>query len=149
MSVAKVNVKQETFWWTGILIPLALGALFYMLLNSEQFLTRLVFGLYGPEKATLFGREIISESLFVTLARYTCDFLLAFSLVFSISYWMRDTLKTFGQGIVIALVFEFVMEVWRFATAAGGAFRIGHVVALVLGNALAAVFILIHEKRLY
>ena len=38
MSVAKVNVKQESFWWTGILIPLALGAVFYMLLNSEQFL---------------------------------------------------------------------------------------------------------------
>ena len=56
MSVAKVNVKQEAFWWTGILLPLLLGALFYIFLNSEQFLTRLVLGLYGPEKTMLFGR---------------------------------------------------------------------------------------------
>ena len=149
MSIAKVNVKQETFWWTGILIPLALGAVFYMLLNSEQFLTRLIYGLYGPDKATLFGREIIAESLFVVLARYTCDFLLAFSLVFALSYWLRGTLKSFGHGILIALAFEFVMEVWRFATAAGGTFRVGHVIALLLGNAVAPVLILIHEKRLY
>ena len=149
MSVAKVNVKQETFWWAGILVPLALGAVFYMLLNSEQFLTRLVFGLYGPEKATIFGREIISESLFVVFARYTSDFLLAFSLVFALSYWLRGTLKSFGQGMLIAVVFEIAMEIWRFSTAAGGAFRIGHIIALALGNALAAILILLHEKALY
>ena len=149
MSIAKVNVKQETFWWVGILVPLALGAVFYMLLNSEQFLTRLVFGLYGPDKATIFGREIISESLFVVLTKYTCDFLLAFSLVFALSYWLRGTLKSFGRGILIAIAFELVMEIWRFSTAASGAFRIGHVIALVLGNAVAAVLILIHEKAIY
>lgn len=149
MSVAKVNVKQESFWWTGILIPLALGAVFYMLLNSEQFLTRLVFGLYGPEKATLFGREIIAESLFVLLTKYTCDFLLAFSLVFTLSYWLRGSLKLFGQAILIACLFELLMEVWRFATAAGGAFRIGHVIALILGDLTAAIVILIHEKAIF
>lgn len=149
MSIAKVNVKQETFWWTGILIPLALGAVFYMLLNSEQFLTHLVFGLYGPDKATMFGREIISESLFVVLTKYTCDFLLAFSLVFALAYWLKGTLKMFGQALMIALVFEFVMEVWRYSTAAGGAFRLGHILALLLGNAVAAVLILIHEKAIY
>ena len=41
------------------------------------------------------------------------------------------------------------MEIWRFSTAAGGAFRIGHVIALALGNALAAILILLHEKALY
>ncbi len=149
MSVAKVNVKQEAFWWTGILLPLLLGALFYIFLNSEQFLTRLVLGLYGPEKTMLFGREIISESLFVVICKYTSDFLLAFSLVFALSYWMQDTLKNFGQAIVIALVFEAVMEIWRFSTAASGAFRLGHVIALILGNAAAAIIILIHKKAVY
>ena len=149
MSIAKVNVKQETFWWTGILLPLAMGAVFYMLLNSEQFLTRLVFGLYGPDKATLFGREIIAESLFVALSKYTCDFLLAFSLVFALGYWLRGTLKMFGQALLIAFAFEFVMEIWRYSTAAGGAFRLGHILALLLGNVAAAVIILIHEKAIY
>ena len=149
MSIAKVNVKQETFWWAGILIPLALGAIFYIFLNSEQFLTRLVMGLYGPDKATLFGREIISESLFVVFCKYTSDFLLAFSLVFALAYWMRGTLKMFGQALLIAVVFEAVMEIWRFSTAASGAFRLGHVIALVLGNAVAAVIILIHERAFY
>ena len=149
MSVAKVNVRQETFWWTGILIPLLMGGVFYIFLNSEQFLTRLVFSLYGPEKVTVFGRELIAESLFVALCKYTSDFLLAFSLVFALGYWLRGTLKMFGQALLIAFLFEGVMEIWRFSTSASGAFRLGHVIALVLGNVVAAVIILIHEKAFY
>ena len=53
------------------------------------------------------------------------------------------------HDLLIAVVFEAVMEIWRFATAASGAFRLGHVIALILGNAAAAVIILIHEKALY
>ncbi len=136
--------RYEFFWWCNILIPLVFCGAMYAVLNSDAFFASLVQKLFGEGSA----RGGFFERLFVVVCMYGRDFLWAYAVVFAVAYLFRGTFVGLKKSFLIVLGFEVVVEIIRFFAAIGGAFDVFNIVAIVIGNGLAILGILIHEGAL-
>lgn len=146
MTLSRIDTKEEAFWWADILVPLVLGIVLYVLLNSEHALPYIVRRLFGPDRITVFGHTLFSTGIFKGLCMYGKDLLWGYALVFALGYWFRDNLSDFRKALVIVGAFEIGMLVWQFATAMGGAFDPGHAIAAFIGNVIGIFVILVHKR---
>lgn len=143
---AKIAARRryEFFWWANILIPLAIGAVMYCILNSDVFFSSLVRFLFANSD----GRSTVAEGVFSAICLYGRDFLWAYSIVFAVALLFRGSLSGLKKAFLIVLAFEIVIEILKLVSVIPGAFDIWSVVAVIVGNVLAAGAILIHEKVL-
>jgi hypothetical protein len=143
---AKIAARRryEFFWWANILIPLALGAAMYCILNSDVFFANVVRFIFARGD----GRSLIPEGVFYAICLYGRDFLWAYAIVFAVALLFRGSFSGLKKAFLIVLGFEVVIEVLKLVSVIPGSFDIWSLLAVVIGNVLAAVFILIHEKVL-
>lgn len=135
--------RYEFFWWANILIPLVLGALMYFVLNSTVFFSSLVQFLFrGAEPDSFF------ERLFTTVCLYGRDFLWAYSIVFAIAALFRGSFSGLKKAFLIVLGFEAAVEILKLLSVIPGSFDVRSLIAVLIGNVLAVVIILVHEKVL-
>ena len=146
MRTKKTNKREEAFWWAHILIPLALGTVLYLVLNSEEALPAIVGRLFGPDRITVFGHAIVSAGVFQAACVYGRDFLWGYALVFALGYQFRENFSEFKKALTITALFEIGIVVWQFVTAMGGAFDPGHIIAGFIGNVLGILVILIYKR---
>ena len=135
--------RYEFFWWANVLIPLAVGAAMYCVLNSDVFFSSVVRFVFARD-----GQSLIPEGLFYAICLYGRDFLWAYAIVFTVSLLFRGSFQGLKKAFLIVLGFEVMIEILKLVSVIPGSFDIWSLIAVVLGNALAAVLILIHERVL-
>ena len=136
--------KYEFFWWANILIPLLIGAVMYCVLNSEVFFSSVVRFFFGRGE----GGSAFWEGVFSAVCLYGRDFLWAFAIVFAVCYLFKGSFSGLKKAFLIVLGFETVVELLKLTSIIPGAFDVWSLVAVAIGNVLAAAVILIHERAL-
>ncbi|MBO4411203.1 MAG: hypothetical protein J5794_03360 [Lachnospiraceae bacterium] len=136
--------RYEFFWWANIIISLLIGGTMYAILNSDTFFSSVVRFLFGRGE----GKALISENLFSAICLYGRDFVWAYAVVFAVAYCFRGSFPGIKKAFLITLGFEAVVEVLKILSIIPGAFDVWSIVAVLIGNVLAAVIILIHERAL-
>lgn len=140
MSVARVNVRQEIFWWLDVILAILVGISFYIFLHSEHAVSYVASGLFGKN-----GSGLISEQAFLKFCLYGCDFFWAYAVVFAVSYWFKDSLAGLLRSFLIVVLFEGVIELVRFAGGFSMGLDLTHFLFVLSGNAAAIIVILIHK----
>ncbi|MBR4768522.1 MAG: hypothetical protein IK088_06055 [Lachnospiraceae bacterium] len=136
--------RYEFFWWSGILIPIILGAVLYCMMSSDSFFSSLVRRFFTMEG----GKSEFVEKAFIAVCMYGRDFLWSYALVFAISYCFRGSFKGLKKAFLIVLGFEVIVEILKTALMIGGKFDIWSVVTVLIGNVAAIAVVLIHERAL-
>ena len=88
------------------------------------------------------------EQKIVNIIVFVRDALWSYGLVFALTVWLRESLGRIRLAFIIAAVFEVIVEVIRFSTGVAGSINLIHIGCVLLGDILAAAFILYHEHAL-
>ena len=145
MTIERTDKREERFWIVSLVCTAILLILFYILLHSSTFLRLLLVRLFGGEYS-LSSHEGFARKVLHILV-YGNDLLWGSGVVLALSYLFRKSKEELKGGLLIALFFEAAILLLMLATRHGmpDPFTC---VAVLLGNGLAFLCVLLHERIL-
>ena len=144
---AQKSFSSELFWWVNIIFFGILGVGMVFFLDSGVTIQALCKSVLSSQKLGVLGR-ILSPGLLELLLLYGKCFIWSYELVFCLSFLLRGSLTGLKTAFGIAVSFEAILLLVQFFFFLHGSFLPGNLVAILLGDLLSAVVILIHERAL-
>ena len=142
-------VNKDVFWWSHIIVVAVFGAALVVGLNSAQSIRLLSEYLLGSRRPSLIpGLRLVTPEILELFLLYIKCFVWSYALVFCLAFLMRGSLAGLKFAFSVACVFEAVIFLIQFFFFLHGTFYVGNVLAILLGDLLAAAAILIHERAL-
>ena len=143
------TIHRSTFWWVHILVTAILGVALAVGLSSPQSIRVLSEYLLGKHRESASsGFRLITPARLELLLLYAKYFVWSYALVFCLAFLMRGSLAGLKTAFSVAAVFETVIFLVQFFFFLHGTFYGGTVLAILLGDLLSALTILIHERAL-
>ena len=146
---ASKAIHKDVFWWTHIIVTAVLGIALVVGLNSSQSIRLLSEYLLGTRRGSaLSGIRLMTPAHLELFLLYVKCFVWSYALVFCLAFLMKGSLSGLKYAFSVACTFEAVIFLIQFFFFLHGTFYAGNVLAILLGDLLAIVTILIHERAL-
>ena len=144
---AQKTVSRELFWWLHIIFFGILGVLMVFFLDSGATIRLLCESLLSENRPGFLSALLRPEVLEALLLYGKC-FIWSYELVFCLAFLLHGSLHGLKTAFAIAACFEAVLFLLQFFFFLHGNFLFGNLAAILLGDFISAVVILIHERAL-
>ncbi len=144
---AQKSVNRELFWWINIIFFGILGILMVCFLDSGLTIRLLFESVLSEKRPGILGMILRPEFLEPLLLYGKC-FIWSYELIFCLAFLLHGSLSGLKTAFAIAVCFEAVLFLAQFFFFLHGNFLLGNLAAILLGDLLSAVVILIHERAL-